>query len=219
MARAVFLGLLALNLVLAGWYLAVDKRGQSGPGAVEKFQAPGLSLVDESSASIPRADLPGEDQNSAGSRRCLSLGPFTDDAEFEAAKLSLDALGLEGTKRRAQGQIWVGYWIFLPPPEKPEDAAGMVEALRERGVTDIYVEPAGERENAVSLGVFSERQRAQRRFREIRDLGFDPQIARRNRQGTVYWLDFIPDEEVRVDPGDFQVTPGRIVRLATRVCQ
>jgi len=228
MARAVFLGLLAVNLVVFGWHLAVDQRSQARAGAAEEPRAPLLSLVDENAPKVPRrSELPDDaglineapaEDNAAG-RRCLSLGPFTDDAELAAAQLRLGAMGLAGEKRLAEGQIWVGYWIYLPPTDDRSDAVAMVEALRKRGVTDIYIEPAGERENAVSLGVFSERPRAQRRFREVRDLGFDPQIARRNRQGTVYWLDFVPDETVRIDPGDFQVAPGRIVRLASRICQ
>ncbi len=227
MARAIFLGLLALNLILLGWHLSVDGRGRGGGSPIDDIQVPRLSLVDENDAMSrvgidqggKESEQKQDEEASAYSRRCLSLGPFMDDAEFEDAELRLGALGLEGTKRRAEGQIWVGYWIYLPPTEKREDAVALVKALRERGVQDIYVEPAGERENAVSLGVFSERPRAQRRFREIRELGFEPQIARRNRQGTVYWLDFVPDESARIDPGDFQVAPGRIVRLASRVCQ
>lgn len=228
MARAVFLGLLALNLVLFGWHVTVDQRSQARADAAEELRAPLLSLVDENAEMVQgRLALPDDASNVNGeqaennvtARRCLSLGPFMDDAELAAAQLRLGAMGLTGEKRLAEGQIWVGYWIYLPPTDERADAVAMMGALRKRGVMDLYIEPAGEWENAVSLGVFSERPRAQRRFREIRDLGFEPQIARRNRQGTVYWLDFVPDETVRIDPGDFQVVPGRIVRLASRICQ
>ncbi len=228
MARALFLGLLAFNLVLLGWHLTVDTRGQNLRASSVEPRAPLLSLVDEDArdATLPPDTDDSGDESTDGetalngaARRCLSLGPFTDDAEFEAALLRLSAMGLVGAQRRAQGQIWVGYWIYLPSTGNREQAVALVEALRTKGVSDIYIEPAGERENAVSLGVFSERVRAQRRYREIRDLGFEPQIARRNRQGTVYWLDFVPDEKLRIDPGEFQVAPGRIIRLASRVCQ
>lgn len=226
MARAIFLALLAANLVFFGLQMVTSKDQQANADAIDDIGVPLLSLVTEGSGNTDQAVLTqsatgnvAESDPSLVSRRCLSLGPFTDDDEVQAAQLSLGALGLTGERRRAQGQIWVGYWIFLPPGETRAEAQEQVEALRKRGVADIYIEPAGERENAVSLGVFSERSRAQRRFREIKALGFAPQIARRTRQGTVFWLDFVPDASVRIDPADFQVAAGRIIRLASRVCQ
>lgn len=219
--RAVFLALLAANLVFLGWQLvsANDRAPLADLG--DELDVPLLSIVgsEKSISATGEQVLSGNSVAGGTGVRCLSLGPFADDASFDAAELKLGALGLSGNKRLAQGQIWVGYWIFLSPEKTRAEAISKVEALRERGVGDIYIEPAGERENAVSLGVFSERNRAQRRYREIRDMGFEPQIARRTREGTVYWLDFIPDANVRVDPADFQTASGRIIRLASRVCQ
>ncbi len=223
MARALFLALLAANLVFYGWRLASNDSREARASDMDEMQVPVLSLA---GADSQAAVGPGESAaasvdvsaDAAASVRCLSLGPFSDNEEVAAAELRLGALGLEGKRRRAEGQIWVGYWIFLPPTATRSEAETLMQALKNRGVGDVYVEPAGERENAVSLGVFSERGRAQRRFREIRELGFEPQIARRTRQGTVYWLDFVPGESTRIDPADFQVTSGRIVRLASRVC-
>lgn len=220
MARAVFLALLAINLVFLGYQL-VSANDRSRPPAKDNFDVPLLSIVSDDGMPAPSDETEASQLLSGGNDgvRCLSLGPFPDDAAFEAAGLKLSELGLTGNKRLAQGQVWVGYWIFLSPTRTRPEAVAKVEALRESGVADIYIEPAGDKENAVSLGVFAERNRAQRRYRQIRDLGFEPQIARRTRQGTVYWLDFIPDENVRIDPADFQTSKGRIVRLAARVCQ
>ena len=221
MARAVFLGLLAANLVFLGWQLvSADDRARR-TGTTEAFDVPMLNIVDSDESHSGPADVDAGPVAAAdgGAARCLSLGPFPYEEDFDAASLKLEALGMSGKKRLAEGQIWVGYWIFLSPEATREQAVAKVEALRTRGVADIYIEPAGERENAISLGVFKERNRAQRRYREIRDLGFEPQIARRTRQGTVYWLDFVPDASVSIDPADFQASSGRIVRLASRVCQ
>lgn len=218
MARAIFLGLLAANLVFFGWQLVAADDRRVPTGTTPEFDVPQLSLVDQDGLISIEPTSASAAADGAGIR-CLSLGPFVDDTALEAAQLKLSALGLSGSKRRAQGQVWVGYWIFLAPEESRQKAISKVEALRARGVGDLYIEPAGERENAISLGVFSERARAQRRFREIRELGFEPQIARRTRQGSVYWLDFVPENNVRIDPADFQVASGRIVRLASRVCQ
>lgn len=219
--RTVFLALLAANLVFLGLQMVTADDGPDRRAEAENPDVPLLSLVDESglegdsSAQVPAG---AEDNQLLKPRRCLSLGPFAEERELAAAREKLQSQGFESEVRHAPGQIWVGYWIFLPATDTRAEAIKKVEALRERGVKDIYIEPAGDRENAVSLGVFSERDRAQRRFREIRELGFQPQIARRTREGTVFWLDFEPDEDFRIDPSGFQVAAGRIVRLASRAC-
>lgn len=221
MYRNLFLILLAANLVFLGLQMVTAEDKSVRPLTSEDAEVPSLALVDESSAGreVPAPVTTAIEVNaSAAPRRCLSLGPFSDERELAEARARLQAQELEGEVRHAAGRIWVGYWIFLPATETREEAIGRVEALRERGVRDIYIEPAGERENAVSLGVFSERNRAQRRYREIRELGFQPQIARRTREGTVFWLDFEVAEDLRIDPADFQVAAGRIVRLASRTC-
>ncbi len=221
MARAVFLALLAANLVFLGWQLVSANDRAARSDWTDDFDVPLLSLASEDAQQFAEEETSDAQIVAADGSvtRCLSLGPFADDETFEAARSKLAGLGLSGTRRHAEGQIWVGYWIFLSPERTREEALEKVKLLRERGVGDIYAEPSGERENAVSLGVFKDRNRAQRRYREIRDLGFEPQIARRTRQGTVYWLDFVPAADVRIDPADFQISSGRIVRLASRVCQ
>lgn len=221
MYRNIFLALLAANLVFLGLQMVTAQDGPARSDAADDTGVPLLSLVNESETEpeppAQTAPEPGTD-SAQGPRRCLSLGPFAEERELAAAREQLKSLGLDSEVRHAPGQIWVGYWIFLPATATRTEAIEKVEALRERGVKDIYIEPAGERENAVSLGVFSERNRAQRRFREIRELGFQPQIARRTRDGTVFWLDFEPSEDSRIDPSGFQVAAGRIVRLASRAC-
>lgn len=220
MARAIFLGLLAANLVFLGFQLVAANDRERRSVSDDLPDIPSLSILTDDDA-LAMAGTPQNDDTSmpdGSGVRCLSLGPFPDNDAFAEAEAKLAALGLSGKRRLAEGQIWVGYWIFLSPEGSREQAVAKVGALRKLGVGDIYIEPAGERENAISLGVFKERNRAQRRYREIRDLGFEPQIARRTRQGTVYWLDFVPDDSIRVDPADFQTSSGRIVRLATRAC-
>ncbi len=219
MYRNLFLILLAANLVFLGLQLVTAGDNPAQLAVVGGSEVPSLALVDESESTVPQeVAVAIENNQSTVPRRCLSLGPFSDERELAEARARLQAQGLDGEVRHAPGRIWVGYWIFLPATETREEAVGRVEALRERGVRDLYIEPAGERENAVSLGVFSERDRAQRRYREIRELGFQPQIARRTREGTVFWLDFESAEDLRIDPAGFQVAAGRIVRLASRTC-
>ena len=93
------------------------------------------------------------------------------------------------------------------------------ERLRGAGIADSYVLP-GEAENlTVSLGLFSERQRALKRLDEVQALGLTAKVSSRTRSGTVYWIDVdLPANAPPLDPTRFQADGGRILRLLVEDC-
>ncbi len=146
---------------------------------------------------------------------CASIGPFLDlqqAAEFAAA---VRQRGLVPIQRLLDSEIWVGYAVLLPPAADREAALGVAARLRAAGVDDIYVEAAGEWRDAVSLGLYSERPRAERRAAQIRALGFDAQVRDRTRVARVYWVDFEVPAGRRVDLSAYE-RPGR--RLTNGEC-
>jgi len=79
--------------------------------------------------------------------------------------------------------------------------------------------PGTDTTNVLSLGVFSDHARAQRRMDEVRGHGFDAQITDRKRPGAAYWIDVdLTDARKTIDPGILQAEPGRIVRLEIQNC-
>ena len=54
----------------------------------------------------------------------------------------------------------------------------------------------GEQVNAVSLGVFSRSELAQRRYEEIKDLGFKVKIQQVDLPLREYWLDWPKDQQL-----------------------
>jgi hypothetical protein len=71
----------------------------------------------------------------------------------------------------------------------------------------------------VSLGLFSDYQRAQRRAAQIRELGFEPTLTDRKRAEPVYWIDVdILQPGQSIDTSIFQTEQGRIMRLELRAC-
>jgi hypothetical protein len=83
--------------------------------------------------------------------------------------------------------------VLIPPLPSKAAADAIAGQLERRGVKDFFVteEPA----NAVSLGVFSQRRYAERRLRQMQDLGYEVEIEPIYRDRTVYWLDY----ETRAD--------------------
>jgi hypothetical protein len=94
-----------------------------------------------------------------------------------------------------------------------------MSVLKQRGIADAYIMPAADQTNVISLGIFSETERAQRRAEEVRSLGFTPSIADRTRKDTVYWIDIdLKPTDAMLNPSDIQSESGRIVRLQVQAC-
>lgn len=153
------------------------------------------------------------------SQGCTSVGPFASLTEASQAQAALSTAGFSPRQRLEQGEMWVGYWVSvqnLPTRDAAEEA---LQKLADAGITDVYLMPGTDPPNVVSLGVFSEFQRAQRRVEEARSHGLTAQIDDRKRAGSVYWIDVdLVQPGQSVDTGLLQTDPRKIMRLELREC-
>lgn len=150
---------------------------------------------------------------------CTSVGPFADLGQASQAQATLRSLGYEPRQRVEQGELWTGYWVSVRDFATRDAAEVALKTLTQNGVTDVYLMPGGESENVLSLGVFSDYQRAQRRAEQVRALGLTPQISDRKRAGSVFWLDVnLKEPGETIDTSVFQVGQSRILRLELHSC-
>ncbi len=151
--------------------------------------------------------------------RCVTIGPFRDLPETTQASASLREANYEPRTRVAEGDVWAGLWVYLDDLPSRDEAQRAMTLLKRRGISDAYIMPSADQTNDISLGVFSEPARAQRRAEEIRALGFTPTIADRTRRGSVYWIDInLKSTDGIISPADLQSESGRIVRLEVLTC-
>jgi hypothetical protein len=151
--------------------------------------------------------------------RCVTIGPFRDLPETTQASALLREANYEPRTRVAEGDVWAGLWVFLEDLPSRDEAQRAMALLKRRGISDAYIMPSADQTNDISLGIFSEPARAQRRAEEIRALGFTPTIADRTRRGPVYWIDItLKSTDGIIDPADLQSESGRIVRLEVLAC-
>lgn len=241
--RNVFLVLVLANLAFAAWHAWFA----DPPRAVHASDSdlPGLTLVSElpedlsnlesvaveqppaaggaSVGSPPRASepaaapAPSPDTASAALQRCSSVGPFRELAQAATAAANLRAAGHEPTQRVAEGDIWIGYWIYIEAIESQADAEAILAKVRAEGITDSYIIPNSDSGSLVSLGVFSEISGVSRRRDQVRALGYEPKVVDRTRRATVYWVDVVLEPGETLDFDALQ-TPGRIIRLEQRSC-
>jgi len=223
-------GLPALTLVSE---VPADLRGAAEQGEAAAQGAP-VQTAGEAGADAAADAEPDPAQAGAGQAaatadvrpaesdaRCTSVGPFRELSQAAAAAATLRGEGYQPTQRVAEGEVWSGYWVYIPaiPTEQQANEAltKVREGVREARIPDAYVIRNSDSGNLVSLGVFSEISGVSRLRDEVRALGFEPQVVDRMSRATVYWIDIALAPEQTLDFDALQ-PPGRIIRLEQRAC-
>jgi cell division septation protein DedD len=191
--RILFLLLLAANVGVAAWlFIAPRPSGLQLPDT-DPGVAPLVLLSERDSAGAEAAaELAAapETTEQAKADRCLSLGPFPTQSDLRRAMNALTPQVKRIQFREAHTSQSRGFLVYLPAPATREEALAVARQLSARGVRDYYVVTAGDQQNTISLGLFRERNNAERRRGEIAALGFAPAITERLETLPVYWLDF-----------------------------
>jgi cell division septation protein DedD len=199
----------------------VDAPGGVAPDAADAAPVvvapPAGSDAPAGVAAPPDASAAAEPASAAEAGGCTTVGPFRELSQAAAAAATLRAAGYQPVQRVDEGDVWVGYWVYLPAIATELEANEILAKVRAQGIADSYVIPNSDSGNLVSLGVFNEISGVSRRRDQVRALGFEPQVVDRTRRATVYWVD------VTLAPGqalDFDALqpPGRILRLEQRSC-
>jgi sporulation related protein len=183
-------------------------------GPIRDVQPPAVEPLNAQTPPAAANETPHPDSLS-----CTSIGPFADLPQASRAQAALRTAGFQPRQRMEQGEIWAGYWVSIQGLPTRDEAESALKTLTANGIADVYVMPGNDPPNVLSLGVFSDYQRAQRRLDEVRALGLTPRIDDRKRSGSVYWIDVELQEPGQViDSSIFQTDARKITRLEMRSC-
>jgi hypothetical protein len=188
--------------------VALASAAQSGPASAATT-APAIAAAPASSTA------PGTIPGVMPVLSCVSYGPFPSADAAAQGLARLKSAGLGASQRAVPGKAKLGYWVFLPPFGSRREADAAADLLRKKGVKDIYVVADEANRNAVSLGVFNQKDGATQREKEIRKLGLKPQMAERFRDEPRYWLDArgnapaLPEAEAFKDLGEEGAPVGK----------
>ncbi len=115
--------------------------------------------------------------------------------------------------------MWEGYWVYVSNLRSAADETKVVSSLERAGIKDAHVMPESEDGRRVSVGLFSERDRAEKRAQAVKKLGFTTEITERQQAVSVYWVDLDVGANERSVPTEgllsFETTGSR---LESRVC-
>jgi len=214
--RFVFFALLFVNLAYLAWSHWIDA---PRPARVNETMThlPQLKLVDE----LPPAQRPqpraAQKTSLDTATSCVSLGPFADVGSTSQAAALLKDRGFEPRQRTEPGAVTESYWVYVGGLSQPEADRALV-ALEHNGIRDALVMPDNGEVRRLSLGVYAERARADRRAEAVRQAGLKADIGTRKMPGTLYWLDLAPVGGTDAVPVQELTARGVASRIAMQPC-
>jgi hypothetical protein len=226
--RVAFFVLVFANLVFMAWAGWVDTPRQPKTSDTNAH-LPQLKLVDEVAPAQQGNQAGGSVRKMAmtagGSAvsavgevtRCVSVGPFKDIDVAAKAAGALQARGFAPQQRGATGETADGYWVYIGGVTDAASADRIFKTLDRGGFKDARLMPESSEGRRISVGLFSERERAERRAKAVQRLGFNAAIEERT--GTVYWVDLIlKTNDASVPIQDLLAADGANTRLSVQAC-
>ena len=214
--RRVFFALVFLNLAYLAWaYWVTPPPTVPVNEAIERL--PRLKLVEE----LPPSQRPDPNAPKAPdtAQACMSVGPFPDVNNSAQAASLLKERGFDPRQRAAAGEMSDGFWVFVGGMKSEADTDRMLVNLEHNGIKDALVMPATATEGRrVSLGLFSERARAERRADTVKALGIKAEVAERKLPGTLYWVDLAPLPGMNTIPLQDLFAQGVSSKIAVQPC-
>lgn len=157
---------------------------------VEPPSPPPPDTAEQSAAATPPpTPEPVADQ-------CLRMGPFRAEGRARAAGRYLTerrvytSLTTEGEARDAR------YIVYLPPAHSRAAALDRLRELQAKGIDSFIL--GGELKNAISLGVFSQRESALRLMDQMHGRGYPVELSSQERTTPTYWLELGPKNSGRL---------------------
>jgi hypothetical protein len=119
---------------------------------------------------------------------CWEVGNYPGEAQAQtAAKRLPDGLKPVGVAKTTASQV-AGFYVMVPPAGSQEDAQATLVRLKQKGIADTWLFRSGPYENAISLGLFSNRTNAERQAGKVRAKGFEIELREKRADKEVYRL-------------------------------
>lgn len=186
--RVLLLALLIANIALFLW-------GKAGAGYETLREASEAPVVEDNtikllrevshpeSAEAPPASAQLEQAEQTALPVCWALGPFDSAEPPFALPAELDTLSW----RQESYERDIDYWVLLGPYSDTQRATDLERELKAANI-DSYLIRKGRLEGAISLGVFSERLRAERHAEAMSKKGYPVALRAVGEPASQWWL-------------------------------
>ena len=189
--RTAFFVLLFANLAFLAWAHWVDVPPRA-PSNDAISRLPRLKLVGESPSSSRHLSSDAARKTAltvSAEPRCTSVGPFGDLTSVARASQLLREEGFDPRQRAEDGETSEGFAVYIGGLKSDSDATRILRDLERNGIKDTRVMPGADGARRISVGLFSDREHADRRVQAVRKMGLKPELIERKLPGIVYWID------------------------------
>jgi len=171
--------------------LSSDKRPALREGVKP---APGMAPWAEEEVAETQAKV-AEGLAAAEGMRCMRVAGIGNEAQLRKLQQALKRVNATEIKQGSEASKEQSgkFWVMLPPYPNLDKATEAAAILNKHEIKDFFVVRSGDYENAVSLGVFSTRERAERRHGQLAALKIGlkaPKIEAIGSPAEHYWLSF-----------------------------
>lgn len=185
--------LLLSNIAFVTWhYRSLDALLASEESHIEQEDGLGLVLLREKQVKTQRT-------SARKNILCQSIGPFNEKDQAQEAQVELKNAGISSQLRLERDLSRDGYWVLLPAAESRAAALVTIARLKELKIADYFLVARREYENAISLGVFSLKESADRRMAQMMELGFSPVLENVKLPKQIYWLEWQKNSSSMLD--------------------
>jgi sporulation related protein len=219
--RPVLFALLFANLAYFAWAHWVDApRPVVENAALAKL--PRLKMRNEVVQPVS-APVPGSAHKVAlkasGAGSCVAIGPFGDIGSSARAAAVLKDKGFDPQQRAVAGETSDGFWVYVAGLKSDDDVERVRRDLVYHGITDAQaMTGSGATDRRVSVGLFSERERAEKRAKQVQHLGLKAEVAERKLPASVYWVDVTPHSRMSSVPIDDLLAEGIGSKVGVEAC-
>ena len=121
--------------------------------------------------------------------RCVSVGAFASLPSADQAASRLTGEKLNAVRRQEERRSESSYWVHLAPFADRKQAEQRRKELEQLGIRDVLVMQDANGRPAISLGLFSQTDNAQKRLQELAQKGVTAQQEVRFRTESLTWFD------------------------------
>ncbi|MCP4075059.1 MAG: SPOR domain-containing protein [Gammaproteobacteria bacterium] len=125
---------------------------------------------------------------------CYTLGPFKELQSANEITLKFKQNKIPISTRSNQEKEYRGMMVYVGGHKTRAEAVKTADSLKARGVKDYIIINGPDQLYILSLGVFSLKKNAERRYKKIAKLGYPVKKEARYRNRTIYWLDYSESE-------------------------
>jgi hypothetical protein len=202
--KAIFLLLLLINIVLAGWSTLTSLRDNTAddrPVVTEKAKPdlPTLKVLTDEQLSNLKVLTSNEGLLQQPDELCSMVGPYKNLAQADILIERLSALDVSAVLETLEIPVEPAYWVYLPPLPSKDSAYRKLSELQALKI-DSYVIPKGNLTNGISLGLFNEHSGAIARQEELSAKGYDVFVHTETRTVAQNWVVAKSSESAKITP-------------------